>query len=122
MTSFIMLRQNIITKEAMEQYYMGKKYEYDFGTNMISVNNDLESFFEDLRLGKEPKERFRTYWLPKLTEEEKELIERKDSSFLETFSWSDPDVAEAEMKLSESSSKFARGWGYRRTFTIENKS
>ena len=35
-----------------------------------SINDDLDSLFEDLRLGKNPEERVNTYFLPKLTEEE----------------------------------------------------
>ena len=85
-----------------------------------SVNDDLESLFEDLRLGKEPDELVDTYFLPKLTEKEMELVERKDSTYLQTFqrSWK-IDVGEAEMKLSESDSKFLQGVGRRRTFTME---
>ena len=44
------------------------------------------------------------------------LVERQDISYLETFDSANPDVAEVEMKLSESDSKFVRGWGWRRTF------
>ena len=91
-----------------------------------SVNDDLESFFEDLRLGKEPDEKVYTYFLPKLTEEEMELVEQKETNYLKTFSegflGGNPDVPEAEMLLSESDSKFLKGFGYRRTFTIENSS
>ena len=51
------------------------------------------------------------------------LVDRKDTRYLETFiNSADPDVNEAEMKLSESDSKFLHGWGSRRTFTIKNKS
>ena len=50
------------------------------------------------------------------------LVERKDISYLDTFNVLNPDVPEAEMKLSESDSKFVSGFGWRRTFTIENKS
>ena len=115
-TSIQMWRSKLITKEAMEKYCKGEEKRKD------SVNDDLESFFEDLRLGKEPDENVRTYFLPKLTEKEMALIEQKDISYLETFGLPNPDVPEAEMKLSESNSKFVYGWGYRRTFTIENSS
>ena len=51
------------------------------------------------------------------------LVETKDTNYFETFMFSDnPDVPEAEMLLSESDSKFLEGWGYRKTFTIENSS
>jgi len=116
MTIIHMHRYGLITKEVMENYYKGEKYE------KTSVNDDLESFFEDLRLGKEPNEYVKTYFLPKLTEEEMALVERKDPIYLGTFqtSFQNPDVKEAEMTLSESNSKFVYGWGRRRTFTIEN--
>ena len=100
-----MWRERVITKEAMEKYTKGEKFEKD------SVNDDLESLFEDLRLGKEPDEKVVwTYFLPKLTEEEMELVETKDPNYLQTFSNGDyADVEEAEMMLSESDSKFVQG-------------
>ena len=61
-----------------------------------------------------------------MTEEELELVEREDTSYFGTYIkgayGKNPDVEEAEMKLSESDSKFAFGYGRRRTFTIENPS
>ena len=119
MTITYMWRSNLITKEAMEKYCKGEKRIKN------SVNDDLESFFEDLRLGKKPKEDTVVYFLPKLTEEEMKLVERKDISYLETFQQTfrrlNPDVPEAEMMLSESNSKYVYGMGDRQTFTIENK-
>ena len=116
LTRIHMWRYKLITKEAMEKDCKGENEIKD------SVNDDLESFFQDLRLGKQPDEDVHTYFLPKLTKEEMELVERKDISYLKTFSDANPDVPEAEMKHSESDSKFVRGFCYRRTFTIENKS
>ena len=131
-TSIYMLRIKLITKENMENYCTGKEY----ATN--SINDDIELLFEDLRLGKAPSEIVQTYFLPKLTEEELELVEKKDSHYLQTFSTSQylyisaiqnmirwgsrdhPDVSEAEMKASESKSKFLQGKCYRRTYTIKN--
>ena len=98
----------------MEKYSKGEKYEKN------SVNDDLESLFEDIRHGIEPDEEVSTYFLPKLTEEEMKLVERKDATYLQSFKFSNPDIEEAEMLLSESDSKFVQGWGRRRTFTIEN--
>ena len=56
-----------------------------------------------------------------------ELVQRKDTSYFETYiegayGAKDPDVEEAQMKQSDSDSKFAHGYGRRITFTIENKS
>ena len=121
MTTFLhMTKLKIITKEAMENdYNRGQDF---FGGN-ISVNDDLDSFFEDLRHGKEPDEKVRFYFLPKLTEEELELVDRKDANYLKTFlhDW-DTDVKKAQMNRSKSDSKFVHGIGSRRTFTIEYSS
>ena len=110
LTGIYMRRWNLITKEAMEKYCKGEKNEKD------SVNDDLESLFEDLRLGKEPKKRAWTYFLPKLTEEEMELVEKKDTSYLKTFYLG--DMKEKREKI-QSDSKFIQGRCVRRTFTIE---
>ena len=109
-----MVRRFLITKETMENYCKGKEIEKD------SVNDDLESFFEDLRLGKEPQEKNFTYFLPKLTEAELVLVGKRDPSYLDSFRFHHVDVPEAEMRLSESKSKFLLGFGCRRTFTINN--
>ena len=104
----------------MESYCKREKYEKD------SVNDDLESLFENIRLGEEPDEKVLTYFLPKLTEEELELVERRDRSYLQTFfvgaDGKNPDVDETEMMLSESDSKYVRGWSERKTFVIKNLS
>ena len=57
---------------------------------------------------------------PKLTEEELELVKRKDTTYLQTFGEKNPDVTETQMKLSESDSKYVEGWVDRRTSTIQN--
>ena len=93
-----------------------------------SVNDDLESLFENIRLGKEPDEQVYTYFLPKLTEDELELVEKekhlgkRDTSYLQTFLRPNPDVDETEMMLSESDSKYVKGMSQRQTFVIENSS
>ena len=61
-----------------------------------------------------------TYFLPMLTTKEIELVEQKNYSYLKTFMGSIPDVDEAEMRLSESNSKFVYAFGHRRTFIISN--
>ena len=127
LTSINLVRVRLITKEKMESYCKGKEEQKD------SVNDDLESLFENIRLGKEPKyqgmstevpryEFVETYFLPKLTEEELEWVERRDTSYLETFAGSDPDVGKSEMMQSESDSKYVRGESQRRTFVIETSS
>ena len=114
-TSYDLWRMNLITKGAMEGYCMEEESD--------SVNDDLESLFEDLRLGKERREiDVRTYFLPQLTEEELQLVEQKDKSYFESFLHINPDVPETEMMLSESDSKYVYGVGRRSTFTIKNSS
>ena len=108
-----MSRNNIITKENMESFCKGEKIRKK------SVNDDLESFFKKLKLGNEPNEDVRTYFLPKLTEEELELVEKKDFNYFQSFSWSNPDVDKSQMKLSESDSKYVQGFCWRKTVTIE---
>ena len=114
-TSIFMYRRNLITKEKMESYCKGEEKE------KYSVNDDLESFLENIRLGKEPDEEVTTYFLPKLTEEELELVERRDTSYLHTLWYSNPDGQEAEMMLSESDSKYVYGLSTRRTTVLYNK-
>ena len=115
-TRIFLWRWKLITKEEMESYCKGEKDDKD------SVNDDLESLFENIRLGKEPDEDVDTYFLPKLTEEELELVERRDTSYFQTFALTNPDVDETEMMLSESDSKYVRGCSSRKTFVIENSS
>ena len=110
-TDIALFRERLITKESMESYCKGEE---------DSVNDDLESLFENIRLGKEPNELVHTYFLPKLTKEELELVEKKDPSYLKTFKFPYPDVLEFEMMLSESDSKYVYTWGWRKTFAIKN--
>ena len=127
-TNIDMWRTKLITKEEWQEKYYGRNIKGDTARVSIkgdtnrnySVNDDLESFFEDLRLRIEPNETVGFNFLPRLTEEEMELVERKDTSYLASFIFNNPDVIEADMKLSESDSKFVEGRGWRKTFTIEN--
>ena len=113
-TSLGMWRRELITKEQMENYCKGKE------ETKRSVTDDLESLFEEIRLGKEPEDRAWAYFLPKLTKEELKLIKRNDRDFLKTFLRPNPDVDIAEMKASESNSKYVSAFCLRKTFTIEN--
>ena len=112
-TYMVRRRYNLITKEKMEKYCKGEEYEKE------SVNDDLDVLFECIRLGKEPDETVNTYFLPMLTKKEVELIEQEDYNYLKTFRRPNPDVKKAEMKLSQSNSKFVYSWGVRRTVTID---
>lgn len=113
-TIFYMMRYQLITKEKMDYFCKGKDCIF-----LHSINDDLQSFFEDLQLGKEPNKNTSTYFLPKLTDEEMKLVDRQDTSFLKTISRR-KDVEEAEMNLSDSNSKFVEGRSGRTTFTIES--
>ena len=120
-----MWRSNLITKEAMED--MCNRADSPFYQHSYmrkdSVNDDFESLFEDLRLGKQPLERVWTYFLPKLTEKELESVAREDPTYFKTLGLvGNKDVPEAKMKLSESNSKFVKALGSRTTFRINNPS
>ena len=117
MTSINMWRSRLITKEKMEKFCKGKE------NVKISVNDDLETLLEKIQLGEEPYDYADFYFLPKLTEHELELVERKDKDFMKTFGdGMNADVDKAEMAASESDSKYVYGFGTRRTFTIKNQS
>ena len=113
-TQLMMRRWKLITKERMENYC--KENEY---TLKISVNDDLEEFFEDIRLGKAKNYNVRSYFLPKLTSKGMNLVALKDPNYLKTFGLADPDVKEAEMKASESDSKYVRGECSRVTYFVQ---
>ena len=116
LTRLTLWRFKLITKEIMINYCLGKDERHK-----KSVNDDLNSFFDDLRLDKNPQSLAHTYFLPKLIDEEMNLIGEKDPIFFRTFMYGyHVDVDEAEMKLSESNSKFVRATGGRLTEIIEN--
>ena len=122
-------RKELITKEKMETYCTGKE---SVNGSEDSVNDNLESFFQDIRDGKQLDTGgygVWSYFLPKLTKEELKLVEKRDQNFLETFSvtlvggtYDAADVDEAEMKFSESKSKFVYGLCWRATLTVKNPS
>ena len=83
-----------------------------------SFQNDLNSFFENLRLDKIIHSFAPTYFLPKLTEDEQSLVDEKDPVFFKTFYSLNPDVAKYKMKKSKSDSKYVLCDCYRKTFII----
>lgn len=113
-TRMYMCRHFLITKEKMEDMCKGQ------GLLKESVTDDIEALFADLQLGYEYESYSSTYFLPKLTSEEKELVQKKDSNYLETFSSLNPSIDDDEMKSSESKSMYVRGWCTRDTYIIEN--
>ena len=121
-TSLFMRRWNLITKKGIENYYKGEEFE------KVSVNDDLESMFEDIRIGEEPKKFAFSYFASSLTEDEIKMVETKDSSYMNKFLLGmKADVvsrytsdSEIVMEASESDSKYALGKCSRATCTIEN--
>ena len=110
MTRIDLWKGNILAKEEMESYCKGEKDRKD------SVNDDLESFFENLRLGKEPDEEVSTYFLPQLTDEEMELVKTRETNFYYNFVdifYSEPDPVIHDEKI------YFHGRSHRRTFVIE---
>ena len=136
MTTISLKRKNLVTHEEMENYYLNsrsndrlklsqrksvprKPYSVDiFESSPVSFHDDLDSFFENLRLDKIVHFFAPTYFLPKLTEEEQSLAEEKDSNFFKSFYSLNPDVAKYKMKQSKSDSKYALCEGNRKTFVI----
>ena len=114
-TAIGMNRIQLMTKETMDKYCLGEVYEYK------SVNDDLESLFENLCLGKK-KDSVKNigttgYFFPNLTREELKMTEKGDENYLATFLLGmNADVDKVEMKLSESDAKFVFGRFTRTTY------
>ena len=128
-THIYMYRDLLISKEKMEQFCMGKCYrqfhhktpkEEEFYEE--SINDDVNSFFEDIKLGRKPTVDLKwTYFLPELTSKELELVANKDEEYFKRFKWSsNPDVDEAEMKASKSSSKYVCAYCCRETLVFSD--
>ena len=66
-----MERNYLITKEEMKEYCRGDRHLQK------SINDDLETVFEDIQNRILPSYRVDTYFLPELTEIENELVEMK---------------------------------------------
>ena len=124
LTKYYMRRERLITAEDVGVYYGYTKYKcpfrnrtHEIGGQKLSVNDDLDSFFEP-RL---PNCLGWIYFFPKLTTQELKLVERKDPNFMNTFYMGmSGDANEADMKRSESDSKYVYAFGSRNTNIIEN--
>ena len=126
-TGLDMDRRNLITKETSKKAYEGKlKNEFDWRLYEGSINDDLESFFNHLQeissLEEIKKGRVWSFFLPKLTDKELELIEKKDSEHMMTYrmNWN-PDVNQEEMKKSDSQDKYLLGTCFRVTNVLPNE-
>ena len=119
-TIISMARRDLITKEMMEAYTKGKEQIKQ------SVHDDLDYFLEKLQFQKiiySPRNRLEmilSYFLPKLTAEEKQLVESKDELFMETFFEKDPNKILQKMKESESKTMYMKGACCRQTFAVDN--
>ena len=107
------VRNNVTTKEEVEDHCKGK-YE-----DKNSIHDDLDSFFERLCLGEEPNETVRTYFFPKLTENETNLFETKDEEFMDTLA--DPYNLERFTNLGDAQDiKLAHSWSEFDNTTFES--
>ena len=128
LTVLVMRRWKLITKEKSKLAYEGKlKNEEDWKNREQSIGDDLETFFENLQSQKEiEKEIVRSFFLPKLTEDELKLVEQRNEQHLSTYSNHyeelNPDVDPEEMKKSDSRSKYVHGRCWRSTIHLALKS
>ena len=124
-TNIQMMRDHLVTKEKMKDHCLGKK------AIKMSINEDLETFFEDLQHDRDVDtvrqghswytNCVQTYFIPKLTTKEKELAEKADLQYFQNFTRGlDAFVNEYELKRSESSSLFERSRCLRKTFKIKS--
>ena len=119
-----MRRRELITKEKSKAAYQGKlKNEFVWYEEEKSINDDLESFFENLQesssLEEIKKEKVYSFFLPKLTDEELKLVKKKDAEHMKTYYWPNPDVDEVEMKKSDSKDKYLHGVCKRQTKVLK---
>ena len=127
-----MVKSHLVTRETMRQYY---KEEMGI-PNIVhmspinqshfkeSAGDDLELFFKDLQNGKF-KHRSLTFFLPKILECERKMIEERRfhlrDHYLrshENLAMETADVSKVEMDLSESNSKFIVYYCHRRTYRL----
>ena len=129
-------REHIITKKQMKKYYEGK-IEVDRGLRKgqnryeESTLDDMESFIANSLIGDVKEEDKYTFFLPKLSEAEVQMIEDQDIEFLNSFACyiknpdENPDVKyeeplSLEMQEQESKTKFLRGGSRRKTMVTLN--
>ena len=137
LTMLRMSRDHLITQEKVKNFTSGLHLQEKQG-----VCDDLEHIYEEIKTGKcdfndefpvsiypSKFEETQSYFLPKLTEKEMQLVDMKDENHLATYSWyyaghlngrQNPDVDEKEMKLSNSESKYVKFSCQRKTFLLSN--
>lgn len=121
-TIISMTRHDLNTKEMMEAYSQGEKILNE------SVHDDLDYFLEKLQYEKfnyrdqlfqSDKEIIGSYFFPKLTAKEKQLVESKNELFMETLREKDPNKILQNMKKSESETMYVKAICWRLTFQVQ---
>ena len=127
LTMLIMQRRNLVTKEKVKNAAQGKLKNIGHGLWSLytnygnrSINDDLEGLLIDLQNHEVKKSKtVFSFFTPKLTKEELELVEKADEDHLKTYAkhyWGqNPDVDIDEMKKSDSKSKYVHGTCWRHT-------
>ena len=122
-----MMRASLVTKETMKALYKGElRNDEPWMHYEGSMNDDLEDFFINLQNQEEmTEEEVVTFFLPKLSEEELKLVEKRNEEHLESYDHFlfdlDPDVDPDEMKKSNSRSKYVDTECCRRTLFLHPK-
>ena len=93
------------------------------GRRAGSINDDLEKFLINLQKQKEVEyEEVRSFFTPKLTNEELKLVHEGNEEYLKTFGYyyngNNPDVDAEEMKKSDSKSKYVHARCWRKTIPL----
>ena len=125
LTMLRMHRENLITKEKSKQAAEGKlKNEPGWRDYEGSINDDLDLFINNLQNSNEVEdEDVESFFLPKLTEEELELVEEKNREHMMSYVWRfDADVDVEEMKQSDSKDKYVRSTCLRETVHLSLES
>ena len=135
LTMVSMSRSFVITKEHMKNCYKGTlSFQGNYAT---SVNDDIDCFFTELQsYAAKDGDTFRevkwTFFIPKLTPTELQLLKSRNIDFLRSFAeyhygktlfgGSDPDVSKNEMSKSKSKSKFVLCgcWRYTTSINIDS--
>ena len=122
LTMLNMWRHNLVTKETVKQAYDGKLKDKIGWNGEESIHDDLDKFFIDIQDDAIEEEWVNSFFTPKLTEEELQLVEEKNEEHLSTYSdhfhGENPDIDLEEMKLSDSASKYVHGMCIRQTFYL----
>ena len=129
LTKLCMFRWKLVTNETVTNAYQGKlKNEQDWKHYEQSIHDDLDTFFANLQDFKKIEiEYVASFFTPKLTEGELNLVEETNKHHLSTYREYDyfrqnPDVNVEEMKKSDSKSKYVHGIcrRYTKSLALEN--